>query len=91
MAISSKPTRWPSQRVSVLILATLLVLRSRALEIPKETLTRWRAASANKPLTPEDLLRTLQTLFFKEADGSKTLLVPYDEQVAKVCLCLPAR
>ena len=86
MAILSKPARWPPQRISVLVFATILILRSRILDIPKESLARLLATTKKTPLTPEALLLTLQQVYTKEKDGSKTLLVPYNDQVAKVCL-----
>ncbi|KAK0211442.1 ABC transporter transmembrane region 2-domain-containing protein [Armillaria fumosa] len=84
MAIFSKPIRWPSRRTSILVLAVVLVLRSRLTEIPKETLAKLRVVVQRKRLSQEELLRVLQEVYVKEDDGSKTLLVPYREEVSRV-------
>ncbi len=84
MAIFSKPIRWPSRRTSILVLAVVLVLRSRLTEIPKETLAKLRVVVNRKRLSQEELLRVLQEVYVKEDDGSKTLLVPYREEVSRV-------
>lgn len=81
MAIFSKPARNPAL---VTLVASVLLLRSRLLDIPKEALAKLGSAKQKTTLDPQYLLSVLQQVYLKEDDGSKTLLVPYDEQIAKV-------
>ncbi|KAK0477234.1 hypothetical protein EDD18DRAFT_1312780 [Armillaria luteobubalina] len=45
-----------------------------------------RVVIQRKRLSQEELLRVLQEVYVKEDDGSKTLLVPYNEEVSRVSL-----
>ena len=63
----------------------LLLLRSRLLDIPHEILTKvLERRRSGRKLTKEELDRALQQLYVKEKDGTKTLLVPYQNGVYKV-------
>ncbi|KAG6907744.1 hypothetical protein DXG01_007544 [Tephrocybe rancida] len=68
-----------------LILATVLLLRSRLASLPKETLQRISAATKSKErLSTGEMADVLQQVYEKEQDGSKTLLVPYRDRISKV-------
>lgn len=86
MAILSKPFKPCTQRTQVLVLlASLLLLRSSIISLPGYLISKLRYAARGKRLTTEELLQTLQQVYVKEKDGSKTLLVPYkDAYVSRV-------
>jgi len=70
--------------LATLVLVVGLLLRSRLLDIPKEVVEKLRAVRKGNKLTPDQLSTVLQQVYVKEADGSKTLLVPYLDRVSKV-------
>ncbi|KAI0088220.1 ABC transporter transmembrane region 2-domain-containing protein [Irpex rosettiformis] len=74
------------RRKSLLVaLAVLLLLRSRLLEIPQEALVKsLQRRGLGRKLSTEELSQTLQQLYIKGKDGSKTLLVPYQSGISKV-------
>jgi ATP-binding cassette, subfamily D (ALD), peroxisomal long-chain fatty acid import protein len=92
MAIYSKYARVvpPSARKPLIVLlVSLLLLRSRILAAPGKALRKLKVVTRTQRLTPDELNRVLQQLYVKEADGSKTLLVPYrDTYLSKVCTIL---
>ncbi|KAJ3813026.1 ABC transporter transmembrane region 2-domain-containing protein [Lentinula lateritia] len=49
-------------------------------------MSRLRDATAGKPLSAAELTEVLQQTYIKERDGSKTLLVPYRNRLAKVSI-----
>ncbi|KAF5390076.1 hypothetical protein D9757_003756 [Collybiopsis confluens] len=65
------------------IIFVLLILRSRLITLPKDTLERLQDATAGKRLSPDELTAILQQVYVKESDGSKTLLVTYRNRLAK--------
>lgn len=68
-----------------MLVASLLLLRSTIFATPGYLISKLRTAARGKRLTPEELLQTLQQVYVKEEDGSKTLLVPYkDSYVSRV-------
>ncbi|KAF9071860.1 ABC transporter transmembrane region 2-domain-containing protein [Rhodocollybia butyracea] len=79
MAVFSKlqPSLWQ-------IIFVLLILRSRLVTLPKETLERLRDVTAGKRLSAAELTSILQQIYVKEGDGSKTLLVTYRNRLAKL-------
>ncbi|KAJ3987046.1 ABC transporter transmembrane region 2-domain-containing protein [Lentinula detonsa] len=81
MAVLS--TLRPSTRL-LQIIFVLLILRSRLITLPKDSLERLRDATAGKRLSAAELTEILQQIYVKESDGSRTLLVPYRNRLAKV-------
>lgn len=85
MAILSKPLPPQSKAQVLFLLSSILLLRSSIASLPKYALSKLKGAARGKRLTPEELSQALQQVFVKEADGSKTLLVPYkDSYISKV-------
>lgn len=90
MALSytfNKLSRLPqSQRRTVtLAVVTLLVLRARLLQLPREVLTGiLDRASSKEKSSQDELEKALQQVYVQEKDGSKTVLVPYKQGVSKV-------
>ncbi|KAG5653735.1 hypothetical protein H0H81_010992 [Sphagnurus paluster] len=89
MAIFSKPlplldsfnllARYKSGRPLIVVLATLLLLRSRLLSRSSSGLKRHKVAKNISQASPEVLDNVLQQVYEQEADGSKTLLVNIQE------------
>lgn len=50
-------------------------------------MSRLRNATAGKRLSAAELTAVLQQIYIKERDGSKTLLAPYRNRLAKVNIC----
>ena len=66
------------KRVSlILILSTLLLLRRRILRRTKDLVSKSK-------LSAEELAAAAQQLYVENADGSKTLLIPFRGRIAKV-------
>jgi ATP-binding cassette subfamily D (ALD) long-chain fatty acid import protein len=85
MSVLSKPLPTPSRKQLLILLASILLLRSSFVSGPKYVLSKLKVAARGNRLTPQELLEALQQVFVKEEDGSKTLLVPYrDDYVSKV-------
>ncbi|KAF8067672.1 ABC transporter transmembrane region 2-domain-containing protein [Lyophyllum atratum] len=89
MAIFSKPLlnslrQHKSSKPLLLLLVTILLLRSRLLSLPKQAFKRIPVVKAKETLSPGDLEAVLQEVYKKEINGSKTLLVPYRDRVSKV-------
>ncbi|KNZ74123.1 ATP-binding cassette sub-family D member 2 [Termitomyces sp. J132] len=91
MAVFSKPILDSLKRHKVsgkplfILVATILLLRSRLLTLPKETLQRIsRAAKCKQRLSARELDDVLQRVYEKEDDGSKTLLVPYRDRITRL-------
>ena len=73
--------------ISILVaFFTLLLLRSRISRIPQDVLSKLKTVASRPDVTPEELSQALQQVYVDEADGSKTLLVPYKGHISKVCL-----
>jgi hypothetical protein len=88
MAVLSRPVVPASTRTPLLVLlATLLLLRSRLFSGPRELLSKLKAVTRGKRLTPEELAQVLEQVYVKQPDGSKLLLVPVkDTYVSEVRL-----
>ncbi|KAK7683183.1 hypothetical protein QCA50_013856 [Cerrena zonata] len=69
---------------TLVLLAVLLILRSRVLSLPKDTVEKLKTVASKPKLSPEQLSEALQQVYVNESDGSKTLLVPYRDSVSKV-------
>ncbi|TFK47575.1 hypothetical protein OE88DRAFT_1811031 [Heliocybe sulcata] len=75
----------PKSRTPILaLLVSILILRSRLIDAPGLVYTRLREAAKGKRPAPEDIEEALQKVYIDEADGSKTLLVPYGKNVNKI-------
>ncbi|EPQ53461.1 hypothetical protein GLOTRDRAFT_78457 [Gloeophyllum trabeum ATCC 11539] len=75
----------PKSRTPVLaLLVSLLVLRSRVVDVPASVLAKLTESARRKKVTPEDVEDALQRVYVDEPDGSKTLLVPYGDKVNKI-------
>ncbi|KAJ3936183.1 MAG: ABC transporter transmembrane region 2-domain-containing protein [Lentinula lateritia] len=83
MAVLS--TLRPSNRL-LQIIFILLILRTRLITLPKDSFERLRNATAGKRLSAAELTAVLQQIYIKERDGSKTLLAPYRNRLAKVSI-----
>jgi len=85
MAVFSKPASFQQQaRIPALIaLAIILIARSQILDLSKQALSRRPQLQAPKA-TPEELQEAINQLYLDEADGSKTILVPFRDRVSKV-------
>lgn len=88
MAAPSKPIDFyrlgSSRGPAVVVLTACLLLRLRLLAIPKEALAALRSVTSGNKVSQERLLQVLQQLYIKETDGSKTLLVPYQDRISQV-------
>ncbi|KZT22751.1 hypothetical protein NEOLEDRAFT_1119085 [Neolentinus lepideus HHB14362 ss-1] len=75
----------PRSRTTVLaLLVSLLILRSRLLDAPGSLYAKLIEATKGKKPGPEDIEDARQRVYIDEADGSKTLLVPYGNKVSKI-------
>ena len=85
MTVFSKPVSLQQQtRIPALIvLAIVLVARRRILHLSKLALSRRPQLQAPKA-TPEELKEAVKQLYVDEADGSRTILVPFRDRVSKV-------
>lgn len=70
----------------VVLIACVLILRSRLLTAPKETLASLRAARSRHKLSKEELAQALQQIYVEGRDGTKDLLVPFRDNISKVIL-----
>lgn len=75
MAVQSKLTR--HRALPLILIATLLLARSRLLSLPK---AKSRTAKASE----SELESALQQIYLPNADGSRTLLVPHRGRVSEV-------
>lgn len=89
MASFSKPplsylSNPKSRKPLIVLLAAILLLRSRLLSLPSGALKRIPVVLRKGHLSQEELNEILQRVYETEEDGSKTVLVPYRNQVTKV-------
>ncbi|TFK71851.1 hypothetical protein BDN72DRAFT_399640 [Pluteus cervinus] len=87
MAILSKPFRPPNlsrQNSVILVLATILLLRAKLASLPQALIRKLSVAARWTRLSPEEVADALQRVYLKEADGTKTLLVPYQDHLSMV-------
>jgi ATP-binding cassette subfamily D (ALD) long-chain fatty acid import protein len=88
MAMFSKPIRSlpnPARKSLVFLFVAFLLLRSRIFTAPAQAFAKLKSAARGQRLTPAELAQALQQVYLREADGSKTLLVPYrDSYLSKV-------
>lgn len=69
----------------IVLIACVLILRSRLLTAPKEALASFGAARSRHKLSKEELAQALQQIYV-EGDGTKDLLVPFRDNISKVIL-----
>lgn len=72
----------------VILLACILILRSRILTGPRDILSSLMAASGRHKLSKEELAKALQQLYVEGRDGTKELLVPFRENISKASIRL---
>jgi ATP-binding cassette subfamily D (ALD) long-chain fatty acid import protein len=84
MAVLSRPASLQQHaRIPALIVLAIIVLaRSRILDASKLALSRSQLQAPKA--TTEDLQEAIKQLYVDEADGSKTILVPFRDRVSKV-------
>lgn len=70
---------------TLVLLSVILLLRSRLLSIPKDAVEKLKAVASKPRLSPDELNQALQQVYVNEPDGTKTLLVPYRDNVSEVC------
>jgi ATP-binding cassette subfamily D (ALD) long-chain fatty acid import protein len=97
MPVFSKPLKPPPRRSLTIALIVLLILRTRLLTLPKDAavslsgMLKGKGKGKEKQrFTKEDLAAVLQQVYLDDPKGGdgKTLLVPYRDQVVKVCIAL---
>lgn len=71
---------------AALLLFTLLLVRSRLLSLPEILLERLKSVTAKPQISQEDLLQVLQQIYVNRPDGSRTILVPHEDGISKVCV-----
>ena len=95
MPVFSKPLKPPPRRSITAALIVLLILRTRILTLPKDAVVSLSGMLKGKGkgkekqhFTKEDLAAVLQQVYLDDPNGGdgKTLLVPYRDQVVKVCI-----
>ena len=95
MPVFSKPIRRPPSSSLTVALIVLLILRTRLLTLPKDAVVSLSGMLKGKGkgkekqrFTKEDLAAVLQQVYLDDPNGGdgKTLLVPYRDQVVKVCI-----
>jgi ATP-binding cassette, subfamily D (ALD), peroxisomal long-chain fatty acid import protein len=88
MAIQSRirmPSTPASRKQLLILLAAVLITRSRLVSLPASTIAKLSvAASRKQKASKEELARAMQTVYVKEEDGSKSVLVPYQNVISKV-------
>ena len=86
MAILSRPLPPHARKQILILLASVLLLRSSFISGPRYVLSKLKVAAGRKGLTAQELSQALQQIYVKAEDGSKTLLVPYgDAYISTVC------
>ena len=75
-----------SRRPIFVALAVLLLLRSRALTLPKDVIRNLRSAAYGRRLSQDELAEVLQQVYIDQPDGTKKLFVPYRDRVSEVSL-----
>lgn len=73
------------------MLATVLLLRSRLVSVPKDALLALKSVAGESRLSKEELDKAQQQLYVKNEDGSQSLLVPYRGRVSKVRISISSR
>ncbi|KAH9926703.1 ABC transporter transmembrane region 2-domain-containing protein [Fomitopsis serialis] len=71
-------------RPGLLLLISLLLLRSRLLTGPRAALRSLTAATLKQKVSEEDLTRALQQVYTKDADGTTRLLVPHEGRIKQI-------
>lgn len=68
----------------LVLIACILILRSRLFNGPREALASIRATGSRRKLSKEELAKALQQIYVETRDGTKELLVPFRENITKV-------
>lgn len=85
MAVLSKlaPFQQQARIPALAALVIILLARSRILDFSKLALSRRPQLQAPRA-SPEELQEAIKQLYVDEADGSKTILVPFRDRVSTV-------
>ena len=84
MSVFSKPA---TRRSLAVALVALLLLRSPISRVSRDVLTRLtERARGGKALTPTEITKATQQVYFNDSDGGKTLLVLYRDRLSKVSI-----
>lgn len=70
----------------LLLIFSLLLLRSRLITGPKELLRNLQVVTSKHRVSEEELSRALQQLYVKDSDGTQRLLVPHEGRIKQVRL-----
>ena len=69
----------------LLLIFSLLLLRSRLITGPRAFIRSLRSATSKHGVSEDELSRALQQLYVKDADGTQRLLVPHEGRITEVC------
>ncbi|KIM85783.1 hypothetical protein PILCRDRAFT_816992 [Piloderma croceum F 1598] len=79
MAILSRPLPQHTRKQILILLASVLLLRSSFVSGPRYVLSKLKVAAGRQRLSAQELSQALQQIYVKAEDGNKTLLVPYGD------------
>lgn len=69
----------------LVLLATVLITRSQLVALPTAAIVKLKqAANGKQKVSTEELKNALQTVYVKERDGTKSVIVPYRDEITKV-------
>ncbi len=75
-----------SSNSKLVLFSLLILLRSRIITGPRDLFRTLGKVGFSKDLSPSELSQALQQLYVEEPDGTKQLLVPFRDNISKVCL-----
>ncbi|KAH9835223.1 ABC transporter transmembrane region 2-domain-containing protein [Rhodofomes roseus] len=71
-------------RPLLLLIFSLILLRSRLYTGPRSAIRRLRATASKQNISEEELTRALQQVYVKDADGTTRLLVPHEGHIEQI-------
>ncbi|EPS97476.1 hypothetical protein FOMPIDRAFT_1128638 [Fomitopsis schrenkii] len=80
-----------SPRPLLLLIFSLLLLRSRLLTGPRQVIRSLGAVASKHRVSEEELSRAWQQLYVKDADGTQRLLVPHEGHIKEALIAENAR
>ncbi|KAI0042342.1 hypothetical protein FA95DRAFT_1547661 [Auriscalpium vulgare] len=79
------PAHFRTRPPLFILLATILILRTRLISGPKDALAKLREYALQRhKLSPQELAQAMQQLYVDGPDGSKELLVPFRDNITKI-------
>ncbi|TFY56558.1 hypothetical protein EVJ58_g7566 [Rhodofomes roseus] len=75
-------------RPLLLLIFSLILLRSRLYTAPRSAIRRLRATASKQNISEEELTRALQQVYVKDADGTTRLLVPHEGHIEQSTVLL---